>query len=212
MPCGGTVKRLVAISPSLQPTTSRQSAASISVVGDAVVAAEQAGAERIGAGDRALAGHRVRDRNAEGARESACSASAAPRDVDAAAGEHERALGLGEQRRGARGRGAVRAAAQRGRRLVALRRPRNPRPRTACVAVADVLRHVDARPAPAGPRSRPRRRGASARGCARRARCGSAPCTAGLRISVWRAFLGHVLPGMQRGWRRRRSRPSACRR
>ncbi len=35
------------------------------VVGDARVAAEQAGRERMRAGDRALAGHRVRDRNAE---------------------------------------------------------------------------------------------------------------------------------------------------
>ena len=54
-----------AISPSLQPTTISASEAATSVVGDARVAAEQAGRERMRAGDRALAGHRVRDRNAD---------------------------------------------------------------------------------------------------------------------------------------------------
>ena len=45
------------------------------LVGDAGIAAEQAGRERMRAGDRALAGHRVRDRNAEALRASASSAS-----------------------------------------------------------------------------------------------------------------------------------------
>jgi hypothetical protein len=63
MCCAGRAKRLVAISPSLQPTTIRQSAAFDQVVRDARIASEQTHIERVRAGDATFAGHRVRDRD-----------------------------------------------------------------------------------------------------------------------------------------------------
>ena len=163
-------------------------------VGDAVVAAEQPGAERIGAGDRALAGHGVRDRNRVGAREIREHVGGAA-DVDAAAGEHERAAGLGEKRRGARGRGAVRPAAQRGRRLVGRDWRRNPRPRTA----ASRGRCPPARrrrPAPAA-RGRDREGAAHELGDALDALDADQLLARGPEDLGLARFLGHVLPGMQ---------------
>ena len=163
-------------------------------VGDAVVAAEQPGAERIGAGDRALAGHGVRDRNLAGAREIREHVGGAA-DVDAAAGEHERAAGLRKERRGALGRSAVRPAAQRGRGLVGriggeilvLERQRR---------VADVLRHVDDDgPRPA--RGRDREGAAHELGDALDA-LDADQLLAGRPEDLGLArFLGHVLPGVQ---------------
>ncbi len=118
------------------------------LVGDAVVAAEQARAQRIGAGNGALAGHGVRDGDPIGRgerRDVGCRL----RDMHAAAAQHQRTLRLAEQSRRARGVVGCGPAADRRRRLVAridrvgflVKRQR---------AVAHVLRHIDhhrARPA-----------------------------------------------------------------
>ena len=78
-------------------------------VGDAVVAAEEAGAQRIGAGDGALAGQRVRNRDAEGAREIG-EGFGRIAQVHAAAGEDDGALGAGKEA-GRLGEGIGRGAA-----------------------------------------------------------------------------------------------------
>ena len=70
-------------------------------VGDAVIAAEKAGAQRIDAGDRALAGHRVGDRDREGLRERRERAGGA-RKMHAAARQHDRPLGASASKRAAR--------------------------------------------------------------------------------------------------------------
>jgi hypothetical protein len=87
-------------------------------IGDAVVAAEEARAQRIGAGDRPLAGHGVGDGNVEGAGEGADSVGGL-RDVHATAAQHQRALGRGQQPGGTRGVVGRRPAANGRRRLVA---------------------------------------------------------------------------------------------
>ena len=155
------------------------------IVGDARVAAEQPGRERMRAGDRALAGHRVRDRNAEAFRERE-QRIVGFRDVDAAADEQERALGFGDDLGGALQLSADRAACGAPAPSRSLHRPRNRRHRNH----ARRGRHPPARrarPAPAARRSPPRKRGAPIRGFAWYLRRGSAPSRRGLRISVCRA-------------------------
>src|SRR5205814_693663 len=67
------------------------------IVGDARIAAEQSGREWVCAGDRTLAGHRVRNRNAEVFRERAQRVIGLG-DVDAAADQQQRTLRLADQR------------------------------------------------------------------------------------------------------------------
>ena len=67
------------------------------LVGDARIAAEQSGGQRMRAGDRALARHRVRDRDAVALRQREQRVISL-RDVDAAADQQQRPLGLGDER------------------------------------------------------------------------------------------------------------------
>ena len=149
-------------------------------VGDAVVAAEQAGAERIGAGDRALAGHGVRDRESRGrAAKAASTSSAAARCARRRRRSMSGRLASASSAAARAVVGAVRPAAERGRRLVAPDRRRNPRPRTAaCAWQTSSGTSTHDRPRPA--RGRDREGAAHQLGdAARRPRCGSAPCTPG---------------------------------
>ena len=143
------------------------------IVGDARIAPEQAEIERAGAGDAALAAHRVRDRDRLRLGETGQRVPGF-RQVDAAAGQQDRPLGLRDQPCGALDIGAVRADAARrrlqrrfvddeilGREIVRRRAPRPPARRAA--------------PARAVPRSPPRRRAAPARERGRSSRRGSAP-------------------------------------
>ena len=76
------------------------------VVGDPRIAPEDSGRERMGAGDRALAGHGVRDGDALVLRE-AGQGLLRLTDMDAAAGQDQRPFGLGQQRCGAREVGGI---------------------------------------------------------------------------------------------------------
>ncbi|MCY1516705.1 hypothetical protein D9M68_513530 [compost metagenome] len=83
-------------------------------VGDAAIAAEQAGVQRVAAGDRALAAHGVRDRDAEAAGERLHGVGGVA-DVDTAAAQHQRAGGAGQHAGRLLEIAACRPAAQRGR-------------------------------------------------------------------------------------------------
>ena len=170
------------------------------IIGNARVAAEQAGGERVRARDRALAGHRVRDRNAEAFREREQRVIAF-RDVDAAADQQQRPLGLRDDLRGALDLGRVGARAARLRLQRTLVDPEI-RGVEIVLAVADVFRHVEHdRPRP--PRSsRPRRRGAAARECAWSPRRGSAPSRRGAGFPP-AAPPASCSSRRDRGWHRR---------
>ena len=178
-------------------------------VGDAVVAAEEAGAQRVGAGDRPLAGHGVGNRYGVRAGERR-HLGGGLRDVHATAAQHQGPLGLGQQTGGTLRVVGRRPAADGGRRLMTwidgelglLEGQR---------AMADVLRHVDHnRAGPAG--------GGNQEGAADQLGdaagvldaqevLGGGPQDLGLA-----RLLGHVFPGVGRDAYRRRTPPAACRR
>ena len=164
------------------------------VVGDARIAAEQAGRERMRAGDRALAGHRVRDRDAEalGEREQRVVALARcgcrRRPAAAAARPWRSAPRRARDRAGRGGCGAPAPSAS-------PRRPRNPRRRNR----ARRGRRPPARRAPPGP-GRPLVATAKARRTSSGMRLVTSTrissLTAGLQDFDLPRLLGHVLPGM----------------
>ena len=163
------------------------------LVGDARIAAEQPGRQRVGAGDAALAAHRVcdRDRLRLGERQQRLISL---RQVNAAAGEDQRPLGARDQRRGAGDVGAVGADAPRGR-AQCRRVDREILGGEIVLAVADILRHIQQY------RSRPAR-GRHRKGAAQQfgnpARLLDPDQFLDRRPQDFdlAAFLGHVLPRM----------------
>ena len=164
------------------------------IVGDPRIAAEQPDRERVRAGDAALAAHRVRDRDRLRLGEA-------------------RAARRTPRRDGCRRRPAA-AAAWRGRstrRRARCRRGRGgcaaPARATSLASIDEILgrrnhagrgRHPRARraaPGPAGPRSRPRRRAATVRGCGSSLDPDQLLDRRPQNFDL-AAFLGHVLPGM----------------
>ena len=162
-------------------------------IGDPVIAPEQAGIQLIGAGDRALAGHGVGHRDIERLGEGLQRFVRAG-EMHAAAGQHHRFLGLGEQRHGGFQGVGRRAGSQARRRLVGLRYVQFVRIEREGV-VADVFRHIQYhRPGPAG--------GRDLEGPANQFRqpldhLNANDFLAGRRQDLQlAALLGHVLPGV----------------